>query len=74
VQTAINYPVALPYLEAYRRFGHQPEQFPNAKRRQGGILSLPIFAEITAQRRSHSCHRLAVAADGVGTGPIAGAL
>jgi dTDP-4-amino-4,6-dideoxygalactose transaminase len=52
VQTAINYPVALPYLEAYRRFGHRPEQFPNAHRHQGRILSLPMFAEITAQQQN----------------------
>jgi dTDP-4-amino-4,6-dideoxygalactose transaminase len=52
VQTAINYPVALPYLEAYRRFGHRPEQFPNAQRHQGRILSLPMFAEITAQQQN----------------------
>jgi dTDP-4-amino-4,6-dideoxygalactose transaminase len=51
VQTAINYPVALPFLEAYRRFGHRAEQFPNAHRHQGRILSLPIFAEITAQQQ-----------------------
>jgi dTDP-4-amino-4,6-dideoxygalactose transaminase len=47
VQTAINYPTALPFLEAYRRLGHHPEQFPNAHRDQGRILSLPMFAEIT---------------------------
>ncbi len=47
VQTAINYPTALPFLEAYSRFGHRPEQFPNAHRDQGSILSLPMFAEIT---------------------------
>src|SRR6202035_637665 len=29
VQTAINYPTALPFLAAYSRFGHVPEQFPN---------------------------------------------
>jgi dTDP-4-amino-4,6-dideoxygalactose transaminase len=52
VQTAINYPVALPYLEAYRRFGHRPEQFPNAHRHQGRILSLPMFAEITTQQQN----------------------
>jgi dTDP-4-amino-4,6-dideoxygalactose transaminase len=52
VQTAINYPVALPFLEAYRRFGHLPEQFPNAHRHQGRILSLPMFAEITAQQQN----------------------
>src|SRR3982075_530729 len=51
VQTAINYPVALPFLEAYRRFGHCAEQFPNAHRHQGRILSLPMFAEITAQQQ-----------------------
>src|ERR1700741_2581142 len=47
VQTAINYPTALPFLPAYARFGHRPEQFPNAYRDQGSILSLPMFAEIT---------------------------
>jgi dTDP-4-amino-4,6-dideoxygalactose transaminase len=51
VQTAINYPVALPFLEAYRRYNHRPEQFPNAHRHQSRILSLPIFAEITAQQQ-----------------------
>jgi dTDP-4-amino-4,6-dideoxygalactose transaminase len=47
VQTAINYPTALPFLAAYGRFNHRPEQFPNACRDQGQILSLPMFAEIT---------------------------
>jgi dTDP-4-amino-4,6-dideoxygalactose transaminase len=51
VQTAVNYPVALPFLEAYGRLGHRSEQFPNAHRHQGRILSLPMFAEITAQQQ-----------------------
>jgi dTDP-4-amino-4,6-dideoxygalactose transaminase len=51
VQTAINYPVALPFLEAYGRLGQRPEQFPNAYRHQSRILSLPMFAEITAQQQ-----------------------
>jgi dTDP-4-amino-4,6-dideoxygalactose transaminase len=51
VQTAINYPVALPFLPAYRRLGHRPEQFPNAHRDQGQILSLPMFAEITPEQQ-----------------------
>lgn len=51
VQTAVNYPVALPFLEAYRRLNHCPEQFPNAYRHQARILSLPMFAEITAQQQ-----------------------
>jgi dTDP-4-amino-4,6-dideoxygalactose transaminase len=51
VQTAINYPVALPFLAAYERLKHRPEQFPNAHRQQGRILSLPMFAEITADQQ-----------------------
>jgi dTDP-4-amino-4,6-dideoxygalactose transaminase len=47
VQTVINYPTALPFLAAYARFKHRPEQFPNACRDQSRILSLPMFAEIT---------------------------
>lgn len=47
VQTAINYPTALPFLPAYNRLKHRPEQFPNAHRAQSRILSLPMFAEIT---------------------------
>jgi dTDP-4-amino-4,6-dideoxygalactose transaminase len=51
VQTAVNYPVALPFLEAYIRFGHRPEQFPNAHHQQSRILSLPMFAEIRADQQ-----------------------
>src|SRR5882724_7219657 len=51
VQTAINYPTALPFLAAYSRFGHRPEQFPNAHDQQSRILSLPMFAEITRNQQ-----------------------
>jgi dTDP-4-amino-4,6-dideoxygalactose transaminase len=51
VQTAINYPTSLPFLAAYSRFGHRPEQFPNAHRQQSMILSLPMFAEITRDQQ-----------------------
>ncbi|MGA2287875.1 DegT/DnrJ/EryC1/StrS family aminotransferase [Bradyrhizobium sp.] len=50
VQTAVNYPTALPFLEAYSRLGHRPEQFPNAYGQQSKILSLPMFAEITREQ------------------------
>ncbi len=46
VQTAINYPTALPFLPAYSRLEARPQQFPNAHRQQSRILSLPMFAEI----------------------------
>jgi dTDP-4-amino-4,6-dideoxygalactose transaminase len=51
VQTAINYPTALPFLEAYNRLKARPDQFPNAHRNQGRILSLPMFAEMTREQQ-----------------------
>ena len=51
VQTGINYPTALPFLAAYGRYQHRPEQFPNAFSDQGKILSLPMFAEITREQQ-----------------------
>jgi len=47
VQTVINYPVALPFVPAYTRFGHKPAHFPNAHHNQSRILSLPIFPEMS---------------------------
>jgi len=47
VHTVVNYPTALPFLPAYSRYGHTPEQFPNAHHSQSRILSLPIFPEMT---------------------------
>ncbi|WP_314955445.1 DegT/DnrJ/EryC1/StrS family aminotransferase [Bradyrhizobium cosmicum] len=51
VQTAINYPTALPLLPAYSRFAHRTEQFPRAFEDQNKILSLPMFAEITREQQ-----------------------
>jgi dTDP-4-amino-4,6-dideoxygalactose transaminase len=51
VQTAINYPVALPFVPAYSRYRHKADQFPNAFADQGQILSLPMFAEITREQQ-----------------------
>jgi dTDP-4-amino-4,6-dideoxygalactose transaminase len=52
VQTVINYPTALHFLEAYSRLNARPEQFPNAHRDQGRILSLPMFAVITGEQQN----------------------
>jgi dTDP-4-amino-4,6-dideoxygalactose transaminase len=49
IQTVINYPVALPFLPAYARFGHQPSDFPVAYGHQSRIISLPIFPELQSQ-------------------------
>ena len=47
IQTAINYPVALPFVPAYQRLGHVPADFPNAHRQQSRILSIPLFPEMS---------------------------
>lgn len=49
IQTVINYPVALPFLPAYKRLGHVAQDFPNAFGNQSRILSLPIYPEFTEQ-------------------------
>lgn len=53
VPTVINYRTALPFLPAYRRLGHAPDDFPVAHRLQGRILSLPIFAELSEAQQDH---------------------
>jgi dTDP-4-amino-4,6-dideoxygalactose transaminase len=47
IPTVVNYPVALPFLPAYSRFGHLPAEFPVAYHHQSRILSLPIFPEMS---------------------------
>ncbi len=47
IQTVVNYPVALPFLPAYHRFGHRPEDFPVAFHHQSRVLSLPLFPEMS---------------------------
>ena len=47
ISTGINYPVALPFLDAYKYLNHNKNDFPNAFKNQSSILSLPIFPEMT---------------------------
>lgn len=46
IQTVINYPVALPFLPAYKRLAHTYEDFPNAFHNQSRIISLPLYPEM----------------------------
>ena len=49
IDTVINYPIALPFLPAYKRMNSKPSQYPNAYSNQSRILSLPIFPEMTPE-------------------------
>ena len=52
IQTVVNYPVALPFLPAYRHLGSSVEHFPNAYHNQLRVLSLPMFPEMTSDQQA----------------------
>lgn len=56
IQTVINYPVALPFLEAYAHQNNTVEDFPTAYGHQSDILSLPIFPDMTDEQTTHVVH------------------
>ena len=56
IQTVINYPVALPFLEAYAHQNNAIEDFPTAYGHQSDILSLPIFPNMTDEQINHVVH------------------
>jgi dTDP-4-amino-4,6-dideoxygalactose transaminase len=53
INTGIHYPIALPYLNAYRHLGHTPQDFPVSLAASAEILSLPMFPELTADQIEH---------------------
>jgi dTDP-4-amino-4,6-dideoxygalactose transaminase len=50
IETAIHYPVALPFLEAYKYLHHTLKDFPVAHKYQSEILSLPMFPELSVHQ------------------------
>jgi dTDP-4-amino-4,6-dideoxygalactose transaminase len=50
IDTAVHYPTALPFLPCYRERGFRPEDFPVAFHNQSRILSLPMYAELSAEQ------------------------
>lgn len=53
IGTVVNYPVPLPLLPAYKRFGHTAADFPVAVRQTSRVLCLPIFPEMGEERLDH---------------------
>lgn len=47
IETAIHYPVALPFMKAYKYLSHVHDDFPVAYQYQNEILSLPMFPELS---------------------------
>ena len=63
ISTGIHYPVALPFLEAYRRQGNQPGAFPVVYRQMTELLSLPLYPEIQQDQIEYVAASLAKALD-----------
>jgi len=58
VEAGVHYPIALPYLNAYRYLNHSEADFPEALKASGEILSLPLFSELTDEQRSLVAHEV----------------
>ena len=51
IDNVVNYPIALPFLQAYQYLGHSPQDFPVAHEHQRQILSIPIYAELKQEQQ-----------------------
>jgi len=59
IAAGIHYPIALPYLNAYRYLGHSNRDFPEAQRAASEILSLPLFPELTEEQINYVVETIA---------------
>jgi dTDP-4-amino-4,6-dideoxygalactose transaminase len=50
IETGMHYPIPLHLQAAYRHLGHRSGDFPNAERFAANGVSLPIYAEISADQ------------------------
>lgn len=53
IDTGIHYPIALPFLNAYRHLGHTETDFPVALKASREIVSLPMFPELSAEQTEY---------------------
>ena len=55
VSTGIHYPIALPFLPAYKHLDSNPRDFPYSYSYQDKILSLPIYPELDLEKIEYCC-------------------
>lgn len=55
IQTGIHYPTPIHLLPAFADLGYEPGQFPHAERAANEVLSLPMYAELTAAQCDTVC-------------------
>ena len=59
IDTGIHYPIALPYLNAYKHLGHGPADFPHALKASQEIVSLPMFPELSQEQADYIVAKIA---------------
>lgn len=58
ISTAIQYPKALPFLDAYKEFGYIESDFPVAAIVQNEVMSLPMFPELEEEEIGYVVDRI----------------
>jgi dTDP-4-amino-4,6-dideoxygalactose transaminase len=58
IGSGLHYPIPVHLQPAYAHLGHGPGDFPVAERVAGECLSLPMYAEITAEQQDYIAHTL----------------
>jgi dTDP-4-amino-4,6-dideoxygalactose transaminase len=58
ISTGIHYPIALPYLNAYKHLGHTAADFPEALAASTEIVSLPMYPEITKEQVQYVAEKI----------------
>lgn len=53
IENAIHYPTALPFLEAYKKYNYQLQDYPVAYSQTNRIISIPIFPELSDEQLEH---------------------
>lgn len=58
IQTVVNYPISLPFLPAYSRYKPRKQDFKNAYKNQGQILSIPIYPELKKNQQIYVIEKI----------------
>ncbi len=58
VMAQVHYPVGVHLQKCYQTLGYRKGEFPAAERAADRILSIPMFAELTAEQIEYSAHTL----------------
>ncbi|MFM9984162.1 MAG: DegT/DnrJ/EryC1/StrS family aminotransferase [Flavobacteriales bacterium] len=53
IETSVHYPIPLPLMPCYKKFGYAPSDFPVAAQAASEILSLPMYPELSDEQAQY---------------------